>query len=727
MNTLPTTGLVRPVDDTMMTPKDRRFYEIVEDKEKILHDIRHSKAEPFSPQAVELLVAYRVMQHQTHWPRLNFAANGAGMRRSVSPPRGGSQTERARPTRQASAESSYSSISRLPDRPASAPSVAWAADKSGRLPSPKGTKPSSTHRRSSESTSTRRDRLAMSNGVVVMDDDRKPRNDAYAQTNESHMELSDLQERLRARMHLQEETEARHAQEFEDERARIAAELEAGRQEVEAERVAMLEKLEADRLAAEAAAQAKLEEERAAYRAELDKARAEEQAKLEEEKTAFKTECEAARDAAFAKLATERGEMEEQVRQKTEALTKETAALRQSEETIKKDMARLDGELSAARAAHNDLQAQSAAEKAKLTADIEQLRSEVAAAGREREAEAKAASEREKANDEKLTAALAQADKLRTQLTKRVDEAAQLRADLEKASASNASDAGAAQALRAQLDAATAAKGDVERELKAAQATATQLRGEVEKLRSEMTQKDMLLAQKDQEIEQLRAQLARKDQQLADMAIVAEAAAVAAATAPRVSVATTPAAQAIGTCDICNGPIVDNKVQALGKNYHQEHFKCTNCGTQLGNGVNFYDAGGVPNCETCYKEVYCPKCSTCNQPVVGHCITAMGKKWHTDHFICAHCKKPLGDEKFFEKNGLPYCSPDFFTLFAPKCTACGNSISGDCVNALGGTWHPAHFTCVICGPSSKGLGDQFFEWAGKPVCERHFAEKSGKK
>lgn len=37
------------------------------------------------------------------------------------------------------------------------------------------------------------------------------------------------------------------------------------------------------------------------------------------------------------------------------------------------------------------------------------------------------------------------------------------------------------------------------------------------------------------------------------------------------------------------------------------------------------------------------------------CVTALDLTWHPDHFFCAQCGRPFGDDGFHEKNGKAYC------------------------------------------------------------------------
>lgn len=55
-------------------------------------------------------------------------------------------------------------------------------------------------------------------------------------------------------------------------------------------------------------------------------------------------------------------------------------------------------------------------------------------------------------------------------------------------------------------------------------------------------------------------------------------------------------------------------------------------------------------------------------------VTALGRTWHPEHFVCAHCKQELGTKNFFERDGQPYCEPDYHHLFSPRCAYCNGPI-----------------------------------------------------
>jgi hypothetical protein len=169
-------------------------------------------------------------------------------------------------------------------------------------------------------------------------------------------------------------------------------------------------------------------------------------------------------------------------------------------------------------------------------------------------------------------------------------------------------------------------------------------------------------------------------------------------------------------CCACGLPIKDKAINALNKMWHTHCFKCTHCGIPL-EERNFYEKNGKPYCEKDYMDLFHPKCTGCKLPITeGRQITAMGKPWHPECFVCTICVKPLTPETYKEHSGKPYCEYDYHKLFSPKCGGCNTPITdGKQINAMGKPWHPQCFTCTQC---AKPLGpNNFFEKNGKPYCE----------
>ena len=61
-------------------------------------------------------------------------------------------------------------------------------------------------------------------------------------------------------------------------------------------------------------------------------------------------------------------------------------------------------------------------------------------------------------------------------------------------------------------------------------------------------------------------------------------------------------------------------------------------------------------------------------------ITALGKIWHPEHFVCGHCNEQLGTQNFFERDEMPFCERDYHMLFSPQCAHCNGPILDVSIN-----------------------------------------------
>lgn len=99
-------------------------------------------------------------------------------------------------------------------------------------------------------------------------------------------------------------------------------------------------------------------------------------------------------------------------------------------------------------------------------------------------------------------------------------------------------------------------------------------------------------------------------------------------------------------------------------------------GTQRANFVRGSKGSAILNAAAQTSAV--PTCSACAQLIRGPFVSAVGKIWCPNHFVCANpaCGVSLQDIGFVEENGKLYCEKDFEAYFAPKCYKCSASILG---------------------------------------------------
>ncbi|XP_053481794.1 leupaxin isoform X1 [Ictalurus furcatus] len=177
-----------------------------------------------------------------------------------------------------------------------------------------------------------------------------------------------------------------------------------------------------------------------------------------------------------------------------------------------------------------------------------------------------------------------------------------------------------------------------------------------------------------------------------------------------------------GHCASCGKCIAGKMITALGQVWHPEHFVCVVCKEELGS-KGFFERDGNPYCDADYQNLYAPRCAYCQGPILQNILTAMDRTWHPEHFFCNHCGERFGPEGFMEREGKPYCPKDFYFLFAPKCSGCGEPVRENYLSAANGTWHPDCFVCADClKPFTDGC---FLEMDGRPLCSQHYHSRMG--
>ncbi|XP_022816007.1 PDZ and LIM domain protein Zasp isoform X5 [Spodoptera litura] len=173
-------------------------------------------------------------------------------------------------------------------------------------------------------------------------------------------------------------------------------------------------------------------------------------------------------------------------------------------------------------------------------------------------------------------------------------------------------------------------------------------------------------------------------------------------------------------CASCNGNIRGPFITALGRIWCPEHFICVNatCRRPL-QDIGFVEENGQLYCEFCFEQYIAPACDKCHAKIKGDCLNAIGKHYHPECFNCVYCGKLFGNNPFFLEDGLPYCEADWNDLFTTKCFACGFPVeAGDrWVEALNNNYHSQCFNCTVCKKNLEG--QSFFAKGGRPFCKTH--------
>lgn len=186
--------------------------------------------------------------------------------------------------------------------------------------------------------------------------------------------------------------------------------------------------------------------------------------------------------------------------------------------------------------------------------------------------------------------------------------------------------------------------------------------------------------------------------------------------------------------------------------YHGYHFNCTSCNAELDSTAREVKSrpGFAANdvnelyCLRCHDKMGIPICGACRRPIEERVVTALGKHWHVEHFVCAKCEKPFLGHRHYEKRGLAYCETHYHQLFGNLCFVCNQVISSDgerfcsridcsqsnlliiCLlfldffsvfTALNKAWCVHHFACSICD-TKMNQKSKFYEYDEKPVCKK---------
>ncbi|XP_050311233.1 transforming growth factor beta-1-induced transcript 1 protein-like isoform X3 [Anthonomus grandis grandis] len=168
------------------------------------------------------------------------------------------------------------------------------------------------------------------------------------------------------------------------------------------------------------------------------------------------------------------------------------------------------------------------------------------------------------------------------------------------------------------------------------------------------------------------------------------------------------------TCAQCKEKIQGSILTALGKSWHPDHFACEACKEPI-TETKFRTHEDKPYCTGCHIKHFANTCHACDEPILDKCVQAMGVNWHEDHFLCGGCKCKLIGTQFMDVKGAPFCQKCYLSKHADRCKGCSKPIADKAVVALDAKWHQMCFRCSKC--DKPITSDQTFQVdQGKPQC-----------
>ncbi|XP_060544985.1 actin-binding LIM protein 2 isoform X6 [Pantherophis guttatus] len=185
----------------------------------------------------------------------------------------------------------------------------------------------------------------------------------------------------------------------------------------------------------------------------------------------------------------------------------------------------------------------------------------------------------------------------------------------------------------------------------------------------------------------------------------------------------TPSGAAI-LCHNCGSPCKGEVLRVQKKYFHIKCFVCKACGCDLAQG-GFFVRQGDYVCTSDYQRLYGTRCFSCDEFIEGEVVSALGKTYHPNCFVCVLCRQPFppGDRVTF--NGkecvCQKCSLPPAGASFPVLRNCGNCGS-EIKNgqSLVALDKHWHLTCFKCKICGKLLTGEYISKDGVPYCERDY-------
>uniref|UniRef100_A0A8C4QS91 LIM zinc-binding domain-containing protein n=1 Tax=Eptatretus burgeri TaxID=7764 RepID=A0A8C4QS91_EPTBU len=159
---------------------------------------------------------------------------------------------------------------------------------------------------------------------------------------------------------------------------------------------------------------------------------------------------------------------------------------------------------------------------------------------------------------------------------------------------------------------------------------------------------------------------------------------------------------------LCRGEVL----RVENRHFHISCFTCKVCGCDLAQ-CGFFMKNGDYVCTLDYQRLYGTRCQACGDFVEGEVVTALGRTYHLQCFVCSVCRQPFPSGARVTFNGKACvcheCAQPSGSLSrhprlaSTECVGCGRDIkNGQALLALDHQWHMGCFKCRTCGKVLTG-------------------------
>jgi hypothetical protein len=116
-------------------------------------------------------------------------------------------------------------------------------------------------------------------------------------------------------------------------------------------------------------------------------------------------------------------------------------------------------------------------------------------------------------------------------------------------------------------------------------------------------------------------------------------------------------------------------------------------------------------------------CHACQQQIVvgeksvKDSTGRLSGRYHKACFVCKTCSAPFLTGEFYVHDNSPFCARHWHEYNGSLCRGCDNGIEGQYLET--DRKEKYHTTCFRCTTCRSKLDEEYFEFDGKPFCERH--------